>query len=368
LSASVTSFERVADSGVQDVAPDASDIRIAPVDDADQDAWDRFVAAVQGASHYHGYGWRKVVRDTLGNETHYLAARASDGRFAGVLPLVRLRSILFGDFLVSLPFVTYGGALAITGDVARRLLESAVALGRELGVSHIELRGAAPEALAWPARTDKVSMVLALPESRDALWKGISSKLRSQIKRPMREAVTCEFGGPELLPEFYAVFTENMRDLGTPVYPLSFFRAILDRFPDSARLALVRLQGAPVATGFLLENRGSMEIPWASSLRRVNNLSVNMYLYWNVLEHAVGRGMKQFDFGRSTLDSGTFRFKKQWGAEPVQLQWHYWLRAGGAPPVLNHSNPKFRLAVAAWQKLPLPVANWLGPHLSRHLP
>jgi len=159
-----------------------------------------------------------------------------------------------------------------------------------------------------------------------------------------------------------------MRDLGTPVYPRSLFAAALSEFPQETRIFVVRHAGGPAAAGFVLGNRGTLEIPWASSLRRFNALGVNMLLYWAVLEYACAAGYRRFDFGRSTVDSGTYRFKRQWGAQPEQLHWHYWMRDGGAPPVLNHSNPKFKLAVSAWQRLPLSVANRIGPLVARNLP
>ena len=159
-----------------------------------------------------------------------------------------------------------------------------------------------------------------------------------------------------------------MRDLGTPVYPTALLSRDLADAPRAHAHRVVRLKDAPVAAALLIAHRDTTEIPWASSLRRVNGLGVNMYPYWSVLEFAVQAGHAVFDFGRSTLDSGTYRFKKQWGAEPLQLHWHYWLKGGGEPPRLNPSNPKYRLAVAAWRKLPLPVANWLGPHLVKNLP
>ena len=142
----------------------------------------------------------------------------------------------------------------------------------------------------------------------------------------------------------------------------------LQAFADRSRLFVVRHRGAPVAAAFVIGYRGRLEIPWASSLREANSIGVNMLLYWNVLEYACRERYAMFDFGRSTVDAGTFKFKKQWGAQPHQLYWHYWIRGGGQPPVINPSNPKYRLAVAAWQRLPLPVANRLGPWLVRNLP
>lgn len=341
-------------------------VRIAAVDDSAADRWNAFVARAPGASIYHRYEWRGLIAATFGHASHYFAAYDEEGRVCGVLPLVRLSSKLFGDFMVSMPYFNYGGVLA-DGDVAGDLLEHAARHARDIGVSHVELRHT-EQVTGWQVRTDKVTMQRRLPDSPEELSKQLGSKLRSQIKRPVREGAEGVCGGAELLDEFYAVFSRNMRDLGTPVYPRRFFAAALERFPQNARIFVIRLHGKAVASGFVVGHGERLEIPWASSLREANAVGVNMLLYWQVLEYACRNGYKVFDFGRSTRDSGTFKFKQQWGAEPRQLYWHYWLRHGGEPPVMNPANPKYRFAVAAWQRLPLAIANRLGPMLVKNLP
>jgi FemAB-related protein (PEP-CTERM system-associated) len=235
-------------------------------------------------------------------------------------------------------------------------------------VSHLELRAAREHELDLPVRSDKVSMRLPLPETPDELWSSIGSKLRAQVKRPRKEGAEVVLGGPEMIPEFYAVFSRNMRDLGTPVYPRRWFEEVFDAFAEQGRIAVVRVEGTPAAAGFLLGHRTIMEIPWASALREYNRIAVNMLLYWAVLEYSIEQGYETFDFGRSSMDAGTYRFKKQWGAEPHPLYWYYWMRDGGELPGLTPNNPKYRLAIRAWQRLPLPVANWLGPKIVKGLP
>lgn len=345
-----------------------SALTIERVDETSAGAWNAFVERAAHASVYHRYEWRRIIADVFGHESCYFAARDSRGEIRGVLPTIRLRSRLFGDFLVSMPYFNYGGALADRDDTADALIEAAATRGQELGVGHLELRHRANLKPAWPVRTDKVAMYLRVPENPDALGRQLGSKLRSQIKRPQKEGATGVQGGRELLDEFYAVFSRNMRDLGTPVYSKRWFAAILEALPDRTRVFIVRHGGKPVAAAILVGDRGYLEIPWASSLREFNSVGVNMLLYWNVLEYACAQRYEVFDFGRSTLDSGTFKFKSQWGAQPHQLYWHYWIRGGGEPPVMNPSNPKYRLAVAAWRRLPLMVANRLGPLLVRNLP
>lgn len=342
-------------------------VRTLANDDAEGGAWDAFARTTPGGTIYHQLAWRRIITREFRWDTHYLAVHGTAG-LEGILPLVRLRSRLFGDFLVSLPYVNYGGTLATTGAADRLLLEAAVDLAKALGVSHMELREQAPREPAWPARTEKVGMQCSLAASADEHWSRLPAKLRSQVRRPEKAGATARSGGAELLPRFYAVFARNMRDLGTPVYGRSFFATIAAELPGHTEVVLAELDGAPVAAGLLLHFGGRTEIPWASSLRSANHLGVNMLLYWECLKRAIQRGSSVFDFGRSTRDSGTYRFKRQWGAEPVPMYWHYWLRGGGPMPRLNPSNPRYALAISAWQRLPLWVANTVGPRIVRNLP
>lgn len=330
------------------------------------DAWDRYVRAHEGASVYHLAGWRDVIETVFGRETHYLLAERA-GRVCGVLPLVRLKSLVFGDFLVSMPYVNYGGVLADDAVACTELLHAAASLAEGLGVNHVELRHLA-DCAALPKRQDKVSMHLKLRGDADALWQRLGSKRRAQIKRSQKEGASCEIGGLELLDDFYAVFAVKYRDLGTPVYPIAWFTALLRQFADLTRVFIVRVDGKPVAASIVIGFNGTLEVPWASTLREADRYAVNMYLYWNMLKFAEDQGYRVFDFGRSTVDSGTYRFKKQWGAEPVQHYWHYWLRNSGEIPLINASNPKALAAVAVWKRLPLWLANRLGPHLAKNLP
>lgn len=336
----------------------------------DRTAWDAFVDVTPNATPYHRSEFRDLIEKVFGHPTYYLSALTAEGGVCGVLPLVRLRSRLFGDFMVSMPYFNYGGALATESSVAEALMDRAASLGTELGVSHVEFRDVVPYDTRWPARTDKVVMELTLPDDEEALWKQVGPKIRAQVRRPHKDGreISVERGGLELLPDFYRVFAINMRDLGTPVYGKGFFREILQRLGDRTRIILIKVAGEPAAAGFLLQGGDRMEIPWASSLREFNGIGVNMLMYWEALRFSIERGCRVFDFGRSSVDSGTYRFKRQWGAEPRQLYWHYWLAGGGALPELNPNNPKFRLAIRVWQKLPVAVANLLGPPIVKNLP
>lgn len=343
-------------------------ISVTAATDAIRPLWDEYVASHPDAEGYHEYAWRAVFEDVVRGKCTYLYARSEDNRIVGVLPLVQQKSRIFGNFLVSVPWFNYCGVLADNQSVVDALLIEASATARSLGARHIELRHRESVALDLPCREDKVSMRLELPKSSDLLWDAFKPKLRSQIRRPQKEGAECVSGGLELLDDFYSVFSTNMRDLGTPVFPKSLFRRMCDSFPESTRIFVVYMNGASCAAGITYGFRNTLEIPSASALRAFNRYSVNMLLYWTVLEYAIEAGYEIFDFGRSSESSGTYRFKAQWGAKPQPLRWHYWMQSGSSLPAINPNNPKYRAATRIWQKLPLPVANVLGPQIVRYIP
>ena len=334
----------------------------------DPSAWDAYVDAHPRATQYHRWAWRRVFERAFGHECVYLAAQDLDGDITGVLPLVYFRSALFGRFLVSLPFVNYGGVLADDARAAETLANAARAVARERRCSHVELRHRARQFEALPVKQHKVTLLRTLEASLDQAWKALDNKVRNQVRKAEKSGLTVVDGGSELLREFYPVFAQNMRDLGTPVYSPRFFEEVLAQVPEASRTFVVRKDAEPVAAGIALVHRDTVEVPWASSLRKYRQLCPNMLLYWSVIRWAIGRGLHVLDFGRSTPDEGTFHFKKQWGAQPVPLYWEYWLAEGLSLPDHSPKNPKFRLAVATWQRLPLWFANALGPHVVRSIP
>ncbi len=332
---------------------------------ADVPLWEEFVLGHEAASDYHRIGWREVIEESFGHPTYYLTARDGLGRIVGLLPLVFVKSWLFGNHLVSMPFLNYGGILSISADAEAALLSSADDLAREVGAESVELRGEGAKPWSIPVKTRKVSMRLELSAGADALWNGFSGKLRSQIRRPIKEGMEVYWGGEEQLNSFYHVFSINMRDLGTPVYGIHFFRNILKVFKDQARICTVYWKGEPVASGFFSLFKDRIEIPWASSLRAYSALSPNMLLYWSALKYACDRGCRVFDFGRSTADGGTYKFKEQWGAKPVQLYWYYPLIPGKGLPEVHVDNPKYRLAIRLWRKMPVWLTRAVGPRVVR---
>lgn len=343
-----------------------STISISLLDDG-QEEWNAYIAGNSAASIYHRAEWRQLIQKTYGLESHYFKAQNQDKQTVGVLPLIRLKSRLFGDLLVSMPYFMTGGALAEHPSIEQKLIQAANDHAAALGIDHIEYRDEIPRE-PLPVRTEKVNMTLPLPDSQEELWKSFTSKLRSQIRRPQREDVKIRFGGAEYLDDFYTVYARNMRDLGSPVHSKQFVKSILNHFPDKSRIVVLSLNNWPVSAGLLVDNGDTLDIPLASTIRDVNHLSMNMLLYWEVLKYAVERRYKYFNFGRSTVGAGTYRFKQQWGAQPKQLYWHYWLNGTNELPSLNPSNPKYTLMISTWKRLPVAFSNLIGPMIVKNLP
>ncbi len=312
--------------------------------------------------------WLLVLKEGLGHEP-FLVEAQQDGQTVGLLPLAFVRSFLFGRFLVGLPYLNSGGVRAANEDVAGRLIDRAVELAESLRVRYLELRHESPceHSALTKTLTSKVHMRLPLPATSDALWDGFKSKLRSQIRSGQKHEFQVNFGGEELLPAFYDVFSRNMRDLGTPVYGRALFRAILRHFPHEAELCVLRDGSRPVAGALLLHGPASTEVPSASSLRSYNSSNANMVMYWRLLDRAVSRGQRSFDFGRSTIGSGPHRFKEQWGAEPSPAVWQYHLRQGDVGD-MRPDSPRYQRAIRVWKRLPLAVTRWVGPMIVRGIP
>ena len=337
------------------------------------DEWDSYVESVKPENLYHRWVWRDVIEKSFGHRAYYLAA-AAGSTIHGVLPLVHVRSQLFGSFLVSIPFFSYGGVLADKQEARDVLLSRAMELGRELKVRHIELRdsglaqAAAPVPLAWTRHSHKVMMEIELPPAADIYWKRLSSGMRNKIRQAQKHKLSVEWGGIEALSVFYQIFTINMRNLGTPVYARQFFEEQLRRLRDRIRILTIWDDKIPVAAAFLTAHRDKLELPWSASLSTTRKKYSHVLLYWTFVEKAIEEGFRKIDLGRCSPGSGTYEFKRHWNPVERPLHWNYWRVEGRPLQTLSGDNPKFKLATAIWKRLPLIVANRLGPKLVRGIP
>lgn len=331
--------------------------------------WRQFVGAAGWQGCHCLPEWTTILGEAF-NQKPFVIFAMRDNRIVGVLPLLFVRSRLFGRFLVSLPYVlNWGGVISEDDEATRGLLDQAVILADELDVRYLELRH--EKEFEHPALSqsmnEKVQMRMQLAESDEAAWKKLRSVVRTQVRKAEGLGLTVQWGREELLRDFYTVFAHNMRDLGTPVYTRRLFELILAKLPDSAELCVVRLGQRPVASALAIHNDLLTEVPTASSLRKYRDTAANSLMYWRLIQRAIERGQEVFDFGRSTRGCGTYIFKKKWGAKPQPAVWQYYVREGSASD-MRPDNGKYDRAVKVWQRLPVALARIVGPHIVRGIP
>lgn len=340
------------------------EIRLAT--EADKTRWDDFALGHEQGLAYHRFGWLEAITSAYGFKVYPLLAE-KDGGIVGLLPLAHIRWPLTRGELVSLPYCDLGGVLADSDTVAGALWARALALAKELSVPRVKIRSSVPLWQGAQSHPSKVRMVLDLPEGSVALLNGFKAKLRSQVKKPERDGFTATLGGTELLDSFYQVFAQNMRDLGSPVHSRRWFEELVAGYAGSARVGLVRMpDGKAAAAGIILAHGKTVTVPWASSLREFNRHNPNMLLYWTFLSYAADKGFDSFDFGRSSVGEGTYKFKKQWGAEESPVFWSEYPAKNEGGKIAGKSRNR-DLAARCWMCLPLGMANFLGPHLRKNI-
>src|SRR5574341_151887 len=337
-------------------------------------SWNRLVAESGGASVFHLYEWRTVIQRSYGHQAHYLMA-TDEGKPRGVLPLILIKSRLFGRALVSMPFCDYAGVCGSdTTEVFSALMDEAVRLGRELGADYLQIRQSpfTPHGVLATSgahvSTNKVTMLLDLSRDPELMWKRLPAERRNRIKRARQSGVTVRWGGAEVLDAFYDVFVENMRDLGSPVHSRYFFEVAVEALGAHGRFVLVEYHGQVIGAAWCLGFRDTMLVPWVSSRRRFFKQNPNMLLYWGVIEYGCEHGFGVLDFGRSTKDSGTYEFKRQWGARPVPLPWFNTAFSGGAVPAFSDGGWREQMFIACWKRLPVGVTRHVGPWLRGAIP
>jgi FemAB-related protein (PEP-CTERM system-associated) len=328
--------------------------------------WDAFATAQSGFTHFHRYAWKGLLEEVFGHQTLYYEAR-ENGRLVAVLPLVRVRSRLFGHYLVSMPFLNYGGPLGSEEGI-NAITRAAVREAETSGAGLLELRSRVAQPVELPVSHRKITVVLDLPADPEALMRSFASKLRSQVRRPEKEGVEVRFG-PDQVGPFFEVFSHHMRDLGTPTLPRRFFEEIARRFEDAAWFGCAWLLGEPVACGAGFRWGDEFEMTWASSLSRYNRIAPNMLLYWAFMKRALAEGVNRFNFGRCTPDSGTHRFKRQWGSRDEPLFWYQWTEAGnGDAATPSPDQGKYSWGPRLWRRLPLGVSRLVGPWIVKSIP
>ena len=347
-----------------------------PLDDASagdgrERAWDDFVSAHPDGGFFHRAGWRGVVEKAFGHRTHYLMAER-DGAVTGVLPLGHVRTALFGSTLISVPFCVHGGPLAADRESFVALVAAAEALMPEARASALEFRFFIPppqdwlDAQDWPARSD-LYVTFRKPIAGDDATnlKAVPRKQRAMVRKGIERGLAST--ADRNVDLLHRVYAESVRNLGTPVFARRYFRILAEIFRDDMDVVTIREGGVPVAAVMNFYWRDEVLPYYGGGTAAARKCAANDFMYWEVMRRAAARGCRLFDFGRSKTGTGAFAFKKNWGFTPTPLHYRFRLAPGAAIPDHNPLNPKYRLFIAAWKKLPLPVANLLGPPLVRGL-
>lgn len=339
--------------------------RLDPDDKSAAQRWDAFVLGCPEATFFHRSAWQRIMRDVFRHPTFFLYAERA-GEIVGVLPLAHVRSLLFGNALVSLPFTVYAGVAASDAGAVDALEGEALELARRLGVDHLEYRNMAPRHLDWPAQDlyvtfrkeilpEEEANMLAIPRKQRAMVrKGIKNGLRSEIDRDV--------------DRFFALYADNVHRHGTPALPKRYFRALQAHFGDDCEiLTVLGPDGQLLSSVLSFFFRDEILPYYAGDAVAARDLAANDFKYWELMRRACMRGIRVFDYGRSKQGTGPYAFKKNWGFEPQPLHYEYRLFKRDSIPQNNPNNAKFRIFIEAWRRMPIGLANWLGPHVVRNL-
>ncbi len=327
-----------------------------------------FLAATPGSTPFHSTAWGRAIEAATGHRWHLLKAHDATGSITGVLPLHHIRSRLFGSALVSTGFAVDGGILSTSDAATEALATAAIDLAKDLGLGSVDLRGGLHPA-GWSVDDDTyLGVTRPLAASRDDELAAIPRKHRAEVRKALANDLTVSVGcnKPDRTAHFHAYAT-SVRNLGTPVFPRALFDAVLDGFGEDADILTIRHNGEVVASVLSLYWKGSVMPYWGGGTQAARALRANERLYFELMDHARQRGLTKFDFGRSKTNSGPAAYKKNWGFDPVPLSYARWTADGAAARDTNPTSAKYRLMVDSWQRLPLWLANRIGPMISRQL-
>ena len=332
---------------------------------ATEAAWDTFVEQCPEATFFHRVGWRRILEETLGHRAFYLYSER-EGAITGVLPLGQVKSLLFGNALISVPFCVYGGVAAQDQQAAASLTEAARALAEELQVDYLELRHRARRNPDWPCKDDLyVTFRKSLEPAPEKNLQAIPRKQRAMVRKGIKHALQSEVDSG--IERFYPIYASSVQRLGTPVLPRRYFRALRETFGADCDVVTTTKDGEPVSSVLNFYFRDEVLPYYGGGTEQARALAGFDFLYWEVMRRACEQGYRWFDYGRSKRGTGSFSFKKNWGFEPQPLCYEYHLVSAQQIPEINPLNPKYRLFIAGWKRLPLFVANWLGPWLARRI-
>ena len=341
-----------------------SNISIKQAQNTDEQAWDTYVNQHPDATFFHLFGWKKALEKSFRHKNYYLYALDND-KIAGVLPLGHIKSLLFGNTLVSTPFAVYGGILAENDEVKQALRQAACDLAEKLKVDHLELRNIKRDNPDWPYKELYVYFKKELADNDDDNLKAIPRKQRAMVRKGIKAGLEYEVN--QDVDTFFEAYSESVRNLGTPVFPKKLFKSLLDVFKDQADILTVTKDHQLVASVLSFYYKDTVLPYYGGGTWLARNLKGNDFMYWSLMQHSLKKGITDFDYGRSKEGTGSYSFKKNWGFEPKPLYYEYYLVKAKEISEINPLNPKYQMFIKLWQKLPLKVSQILGPVLARNL-
>lgn len=339
-------------------------LRVRKFSSADARPWDAYVESRAAGTFFHLSGWKRIVEEVLRHRTFYLYCER-DGEIVGVLPLAQVKSFLFGNALISMPFLVYGGVVADDDDTERALIDAACDTARDLGVDHLELRNREASGRDWPVSNNYAGFSKAIDPDPEKNLIAIPRKQRAMIRKGVKANLVAE--RDEDARRLYEALLPCKRNLGTPFFGRGYLQSIIDEFGERAEVTTITRNGDTVCSVMSFRFRNEI-LPYyggGGDLARV--YKGNDFMYWAVMEQACKDGVEVFDYGRSMIGTGAYRFKKHWGFEPKPLSYEFHLVKSDALPNLNPSNPKYHRLIAVWKKLPLTIAGLIGPLVARRL-
>jgi FemAB-related protein (PEP-CTERM system-associated) len=346
-------------------ASSAGVVRINELQPADFSRWDQFVSDCDEATFFHRAGWKTVIEQAFGHRTNFLYAEV-DGRIEGILPLAEVSSFLFGHTLVSLPFCVYGGIAASSERARCALDEAAQARALQLNVDHLEYRSRAPTHEDWAQKDLYVTFRKEIDPDIERNLLAIPRKQRAMVRKGIKVGLKSEVD--QGVDRFFAAYSDSVHRLGTPVFSKRYFEILFQVFrADCEVLTITSQEGRLIASVLSFYFRDEVLPYYGGGTAEAREVAGNDFMYWEVMRRACERGLHVFDYGRSKRGTGSFDFKKNWGFEPRPLYYKYMLLKGKSIPDHNPLNPKYQMFIKLWQRLPLGVANFLGPHIVKNL-
>ena len=339
--------------------------RLLAQDAANVARWEAFVTACPDATFFHRAGWQNIIANVFRHDTYFLYAEV-DGAIVGVLPLGHVNSWLFGNALTGLPFAVYGGVAALNSQATDALEQEAQRLARTLGVAHLELRNIEARHLEWPTQDIYVTFRKEILPAEDANMQAIPRKQRAMVRKGIKNELVSHID--PTVDRFFALFADNVHRHGTPAMPKKYFQALQKEFGNDCEVLTVTTKdGKPLSSVLSFYFRDEVLPYYAGDDEAARDLAANDFKYWELMRRACARGLKVFDYGRSKLGTGPYAFKKNWGFEPKPLHYEFCLYKRDSIPQNNPNNAKYKLMISTWRRMPLALANWLGPFIVRNL-